>query len=99
MFFVCMFPRLNYPKLRKATKPTERPPHLRFRRQLMVSDIKSNGTFKIASSMDPPLPAAYEDVCMVDCRFRIPKALKDLFVACKATMKIRVSKNLPGGCW
>ena len=103
LFFVCMFPRLDDLKLEyltmgKATIPFRQPAVTpRFRGKLALSNIKSNGTSMIASFVDPPLPMAFEDVCVVDCKFETPKPLKDLFVACQETMKkIKVSKIFLG---
>ena len=104
LFFVCMFPKLDNLKLDYLTmgKPTipYRKPDVtpRFCGKLSLSNIKSNGTSMIASFVDPPIPMSFEDVCVVDCRFESPKALKDLFVACQTTMKrIKVSKIFLGG--
>ena len=103
LFFICMFPRLDNIKLEHLTmgdptipyrKPTVTP---RFRGKLALSGLKSHGTPMIAPFVDPPLSMAFEDVCVVDCRFETPKPLKDLFVACQATMKkIKVSKIFLG---
>jgi len=103
LFFVCMFPKLDdlsldYLAIGKATIPYRKPAVTpRFRGKLALSNIKSNGSSMIASFVDPPLPMAFQDVCVVDCRFGTPKPLKDLFVACQATMKkIKVSKIFLG---
>lgn len=103
LFFVCMFPKLDDLKLDylmtgKAAIPFRKPTITpRFRGKLALSNIKSHGTSMIASFVDPPLPMAFEDVCVVDCRFETPTPLKDLFVACQATMKkIKVSKIFLG---
>lgn len=103
LFFVCMFPKLDdlkldYLMMGKATIPFRQPSVTpRFRGKLALSSIKSNGTSMIASFMDPPLPMAFKDVSVVDCRFETPKPLKDLFVACQETMKkIKVSKIFLG---
>ena len=104
LFFVCMFPKLDNLKLDHLTMgkaitsfpyPTVTP---RFRGKLALSNIKANGTQMIAPFVDPPLPMAFEDVCVVECKFESPKPLKDLFAACQATMKkIHVSKIFLGG--
>lgn len=103
LFFVCMFPKLDdlkldYLTVGKATIPFRQPVVTpRFRGQFMLSNIKANGTSIIASFVDPPLPMAFKDVSVVDCRFETPKPLKDLFVACQETMrKIKVSKIFLG---
>lgn len=103
LFFVCMFPKLDNLKLEyltmgKATIPYQTPAVTpRFRGKLALSGIKSNGTPLIAPFVDPPLPMAFEDVCVVDCRFETPQPLKELFVNCQATMKkIKVSKIFLG---
>jgi len=103
LFFVCMFPKLDNLKLDYLTmgpatipyrKPTVTP---RFRGKLVLSGIKASGTPLIAPFVDPPLPMAFEDVCVVDCRFETPQPLKELFVGCQATMKrIKVSKIFLG---
>ena len=103
LFFVCMFPKLDnlkldYLAMGNATIPYRTPSVIpRFRGKLALSNIKSHGTPLIAPFVDPPLPMAFEDVCVVDCRFETPKPLKDLFVACRTTMKkIKVSKIFLG---
>ena len=103
LFFVCMFPKLDNLKLEyltmgKATIPYRTPVVTpRFRGKLALSGIKSSGTPLIAPFVDPPLPMAFEDVCVVDCRFETPQPLKELFVNCQATMKkIKVSKIFLG---
>ena len=103
LYFVCMFPKLDnlkldYLTMGVATIPSREPiVKPRFRGKLALSNIKSNGTSMIASFVDPPLPMAFEDVSVVDCRFETPTPLKDLFVACQATMKkIKVSKIFLG---
>ena len=103
LYFVCMFPKLDNLKLEyltmgKATIPYRTPTVTpRFRGKLALSGIKSNGTPLIAPFVDPPLPMAFEDVCVVDCRFETPQPLKELFVNCQATMKkIKVSKIFLG---
>lgn len=103
LFFICMFPKLDDLKLDdltmgKATIPFRQPivtPS--FRGKLALSNIRANGTSLIAPFVDPPLPMAFEDVCVVDCRFETPQPLKDLFAACRETMKkIKVSKIFLG---
>jgi hypothetical protein len=74
LFFVSMFPKLDNLKLDYITmgKPTipYREPAVtpRFRGKLALSNIKSNGTSMISPFVDFPLPMAFEDVCVVDCR-------------------------------
>jgi hypothetical protein len=104
LFFICMFPKLDnlkldYVKMGKATIPFCTPAVTpRFRGKLALSNIKSNGSAMLAPFVDPMLPMAFEDVCVVDCRFETPKPLKDLFAACGETMKkIKVSKIFLGG--
>lgn len=103
LFFVCMFPNLDNLKLDhltvgESTIPFQAPVVTpRFRGKLALSNIKANGTFILAPFLDPPLPMAFEDVSVVDCRFETPKPLKDLFSACQFTMKkIHVSKIFLG---
>ena len=103
LFFVCMFHKLDDLKLNYLTMGTTTIPYRtpdvtpRFGGKLELANIKSNGTSMITSFVDPPIPMAFEDVSVVDCRFETPKVLKDLFVACQATMKrIRVSKIFLG---
>lgn len=103
LFFICMFPRLDdlkldYLTMGRATIPFRQPTVTpRFRGKLALSNIKSNGTSMVAAFVDPPLPMAFQDVCVVDCRFETPKPLKDLFIACQETMKkIKVSKIFLG---
>ena len=103
LFFICIFPKLDnlkldYLTMGKATIPfrdyTVTP---RFRGKLALSNIKADGTLMLAPFVDPPIPMAFEDVCVVDCKFETPKPLKDLFAACKTTMKkIHVSKIFLG---
>lgn len=98
-FFVCMFRGLDNLKLDglemgKAaisfSSPTIAP---RFRGKLTLLNIKSNGTSATAPFVDPPLPMAFKDVCVENCRFESPKSLKGLFVACKETVRtIKVSR-------
>lgn len=102
-FFICMFPKLDdlslsHLTMGKATilprQPAVAP---RLRGKLALSNIKTNGTSMLSSFLDPPLPMAFEDVSVVDCRFETPRPLKDLFVACQDTMKkIKVSKIFLG---
>lgn len=99
LFFVCMFPKLDNLKIDHLTPgetsipykvPTVTP---RFRGNLSLSHIKINGSGMLAPFLDPPLPMAFEDVRVVECRFENPKPLKDLFAACQTTMKrVHVSK-------
>jgi hypothetical protein len=105
LFFVCMFPRLDNLKLDylmmgmgKGTISYREPAITpRFRGKLALANIKSHGASMISPFVDSPLPMAFEDVSVVDCRFDTPKPLKDLFVACQATMKkIKVSKIFLG---
>lgn len=103
LFFLCMFPKLDdlqldHLAMGKATisfrQPTVTP---RFRGKLALSNIRSNGTSMLAPFLDPPIPIAFEDVCVMDCRFETPQPLKDLFAACQDTMKkIKVSKIFLG---
>jgi hypothetical protein len=103
LFFVCMFPKLDnlkldYLTMGKPTVPYRGPATTpRFRGQLSLSNIKSDGSSMISPFVGSPLPMAFEDVRVVDCRFETPKPLRDLFVACQATMKkIKVSKIFLG---
>jgi len=103
LFFLCMFPKLDDLKLDhlamgKATVPFRQPTVTpRFRGKLVLSNIKSNGTSLLAPFLDPPIPLAFEDVCVMDSRFENPQPLKDLFAACQETMKkIKVSKIFLG---
>ena len=103
LFLICMFPKLDNLKLDQLMlgnpsipykNPTVTP---RFRGKLTLSNIKSNGTFLLSPFVVPPLPMAFEEVCVVECRFENPKPLKDLFTACQTTMKkIHVSKIFLG---
>lgn len=99
LFFVCMFPKLDNLKIDhlipgEASIPYKVPTVIpSFRGNLSLSHIKANGTDMLAPFLDPPLPMAFEDVRVVECRFENPKPLKDLFAACQTTMKrIHVSK-------
>jgi hypothetical protein len=94
LFFVCMFPRLDNLKFNNLTmgrdtisfrNPTTVP---RFRGKLTLLNIKSHGTPLTAPFANPPLPMAFKDVCIENCRFESPQSLKDLFVACGRTVKI-----------
>ena len=103
LFFLCMFPKLDDLKLDhvemgKATVPFRQPTVTpRFRGKLALSNIKCNGTSLLAPFLDPPIPLAFEDVCVTDSRFENPQPLKDLFAACQETMKkIKVSKIFLG---
>lgn len=103
LFFICMFPKLDDLKLDdltmgKATIPFRQPAVTpRLRGKLALSNIRANGTSLIAPFVDPPIPMAFKDVCVVDCRFETPQPLKDLFAACRETMKkIKVSKIFLG---
>ena len=103
LFFICMFPKLDnlkldYLTMGNCTTPYQHPSVTpRFRGKLALSNIKANGTTMLAPFVDPPLPMAFEDVCVTDCRFETPKPLKDLFAACQETMKkIKVSKIFLG---
>ena len=96
-FLLCMFPKLDHLKLDHLTtgKPTVplRIPIITpmFRGKLSLSNIKSNGTSMVAFLSN--LPIAFEDVCVENCRFETPKPLKELFVACRETMrKVKVTK-------
>lgn len=104
LFFICMFPKLDnlkldYITLGNATIPFREPSVTpRFRGKLALSNIKANGTLLLAPFLDPPLPMAFEDISVVECKFESPKPLKVLFAACQTTMKkIHVSKIFLGG--
>jgi hypothetical protein len=91
LFFICMFPKLDDLKLDrltmgKATVPFQQPTVTpRFRGKLALSNIRSNGTSMIAPFIDPPIPMAFEDVCVVDCRFETPNRSR----ICSPRAKIR----------
>lgn len=93
LFFICMFPGLDdleLDNLSMGKTPISSPcPAVtpRFRGKLTLLNIKSNGTSAAAPFIDPPLPMAFRDVCVKNCRFDTPKSLRDLFVACQETVK------------
>lgn len=99
LFFVCMFPKLDNLKIDHLTPGEASIPYKvpavtpRFRGNLSLSHIKINGSAMLAPFLDPPLPMAFEDVRVAECRFENPKPLKVLFAACQTTMKrVHVSK-------
>ena len=99
LFFVCMFPKLDNLKLNSlvmgnTTMPSRR--HFitpRFRGKLTLLNIKADGTPMTAPFVDPPLPMAFKELCVENCRFESPKSLRDLFIPCQETAKaVKVSR-------